>query len=79
MPETQRLPLDHGHRIQLPPEWVAALGLRGFVTLERKPDGILIRPCLPTTWDEIFATKLVPGQLPPETGEVEVSTSDLLF
>jgi hypothetical protein len=51
------------------------------VILDRTNEGILVRPCPPATWEEIFATKLAIGSAPPEEQEdaAEVSGDDLLF
>jgi hypothetical protein len=78
---TKTTPIEPGNRIQLPAEWVDALGIRGLVTLERTDSGILIRPCPRFTWDDIFATRLSvrPGD-PATAAEVtELSGDDLLF
>jgi hypothetical protein len=74
-------PIDAGHRIQLPAEWVESLGLRGQVALERTGDGILVRPAPPATWDEFFATKLVINSAPAaaDEGDLEATGDDLLF
>jgi hypothetical protein len=58
-------PVEPGNRIQLPADWAQDLGLRGLVALERTGEGILVRPCPRTTWDDIFATKLTVGSAPP--------------
>lgn len=72
-------PIEPGNRIYLPAEWAEALGLRGLVILNKTSEGILVRPCPPTTWDEIFATKLPLGGQSSEPGDLEVNTNDLLF
>jgi hypothetical protein len=74
-------PIDAGNRIQLPADWIQALGLRGMVALERTSDGILIRPCPRATWEEISATKLIIGSASPDQNEddVEVTGDDFLF
>jgi hypothetical protein len=74
-------PVEPGNRIQLPADWAQALGLRGLVALERTGEGILVRPCPRTTWDDIFATKLTVGSAPPDQdGDVvEVTGDDFLF
>jgi hypothetical protein len=74
-------PVEPGNRIQLPAEWATALGLSGQVALERTSEGILVRPCPPTSWDEIFATKLQIGSAPPDEHpeDVEVTGDDFLF
>ncbi len=81
MNPTQTTPLEPGNRIQLPAEWADALGMRGQVALERTPDGILVRPCLRLTWDDLSATKLVIGSAPPDADEndVEVTGDDFLL
>ncbi len=74
-------PIDPGNRIQLPADWTRALGLRGVVALERTEQGILVRPCPRTTWDDIFATKLIIGSAraePPEDA-VEATGDEFLF
>lgn len=80
-PKMQITPLEHGNRIQLPEEWAQALGLRGMVTLEKTAEGILVRPCQQTSWDEFFATKLQIGSAPPaaDDDELELSRDDYLF
>jgi hypothetical protein len=81
MNPTKQAPLEPGNRIQLPADWAEGLGLRGRVTLERTADGILVRPCPPVTWQEIFATRLTIGSAPPDAdeGDVEVTGDDFLF
>ena len=81
MNATQTTPIEPGNRIQLPAEWAEALGLRTLVALEKTAEGILIRPCRPVTWEEIFATKLTIGSAPPDANEeaVEVTGDDFLF
>ena len=72
----QLTPVEPGHRIRLPEDWVQALGLRGLASLSRTAEGILIRPCLPTTWDDIFTEKLTVGTPAGSNGDTE---DDLLF
>ena len=81
MSTTQLTPVESGNRIQLPADWVEALGLRDLVRLERTDSGILVRPCARLTWDDIFATKLVIGSAPPDQSEnaVEMTGDDFLF
>jgi hypothetical protein len=81
MSTTQVTPVEPGNRIQVPADWADALGLHGLVLLSRTKDGILVRPCRPATWDEIFANKLQVGSAPPaENAEaVEVTGDDFLF
>jgi len=67
------------HKIQLPPEWVDELGLHGFATLEKDKDGILVRPCSSTCWDEVFAEKLPIGSQIATLDLSEVSGDDYLF
>ncbi len=71
-------PLGPGNRIQFPADWAHALGLRGLVSLERSGDGILVPPCPRTTWDEIFATKLVIGST-PQDGPLEMTGDGFLL
>jgi hypothetical protein len=73
--------MEPGNRIQLPADWVAALGLRDFVTLERTDAGILIRACPRLTWDEVFATKLPIGSAPPDerSDDLELTGDDYVF
>jgi hypothetical protein len=73
--------VEPGNRIQLPADWVQALGLHGLVALERTSDGILVRAYPRTTWDDVFAKKLVIGSAPPGPNEetVEVTGDDFLF
>jgi bifunctional DNA-binding transcriptional regulator/antitoxin component of YhaV-PrlF toxin-antitoxin module len=71
--------IEAGNRIQIPAEWVQALGLRDRVVLDRTPEGILIRPQPAVTWDDIFAEKLVIGSNTEASDEIEVFKDDLLF
>jgi hypothetical protein len=81
MNPTQITTLEPGNRIQLPAEWAKVLGLHGLVVLDKTAEGILVRPCSPTTWDDFFATKLAIGSAPPNKDEkdLEVTGDDLLF
>ena len=81
MSDTQMTAIEAGNRIQLPADWATALGLHHVVRLDRTSQGILIRPCSPTTWDEFFATKLTIGSAPPreDEEELELTGDDLLF
>ena len=81
MSTSQLTPVEPGNRIQLPADWADAFGLHKVVILDRTNEGILVRPCPPATWEEIFATKLAIGSAPPEDQEdaAEVSGDDLLF
>jgi hypothetical protein len=81
MNATQTSLLEPGNRIQLPADWVKALGLGGLVSLERTEDGILVRPCPRLTWDDIFATRLTvrPGNTDTDIEVTELSGDDLLF
>ncbi len=72
------IPLETGHKIQLPAEWVIEFGLEQNAVLEKTTEGILIRPCPATTWDAIFAEKLKVGQQ-SDIDLSEVSGDDLLF
>ena len=81
MSNTQLTPVEPGNRIQLPADWADALGLHKLVVLDRTSAGILIRPCPTATWDDIFASKLIIGSVPPDHNEddVEVTGDDFLF
>ncbi|HVA46781.1 MAG TPA: AbrB/MazE/SpoVT family DNA-binding domain-containing protein [Pirellulales bacterium] len=72
--------LEPGNRIQLPADWVQALGFSSAVSLERTPEGIIVRPAR-ASWDDIFATKLSvrPGDPAAEPDVTELSGDDLLF
>jgi hypothetical protein len=80
MNSTQIATLEPGNRIQLPADWVDALGIRGAVKLEPTTEGILVRPAQ-ASWDEIFATKISvrPGDAATEPDVTELSGDDLLF
>lgn len=74
--------LQPGNLVQLPDEWAQELGLRGMVALEKTADGILVRPCPQTSWDEFFAAKLQIGSAPPvadDDEELELTRDDYLF
>ena len=72
------LRLETDYKIELPPDWVAELGLESGVVLERTRDGILIRPYPAQTWDEIYAEKLKIGSTSSRDLS-EVSGDDLIF
>ena len=72
------LRLETDCKIELPPDWVAELGLESGVVLERTRDGILIRPYPTQTWDEIYAEKLKIGSTSTRDSS-EVSGDDLIF
>jgi hypothetical protein len=74
-------PIESGNRIQLPADWMRALGLHGLVALEQTRDGILVRPVPRATWEEISATKLVIGSAPPDQNadDTEETGDDFLF
>lgn len=81
MSPTEITSLQPGNLVQLPGEWARALGLRGMVALEKTPEGILVRPCPQTSWDEFFATKLQIGSAPQaaDDDELELTGDDYLF
>ena len=72
-------PVEPGHRIQLPADWVAELGLEYIAALEKTAEGILVRPCRTATWDEIFTDKLPMGQQLSALDLSNVSGDDLLL
>ena len=72
------LALETDYKIKLPFDWVKELGLESGVVLERTDDGILIRPSLAQTWDEIYAEKLKIGNT-SVLDLSEVSGDDLIF
>ena len=72
------LSLEIDHKIRLPLDWVKELGLESGVVLERTDDGILIRPSLAQTWDEIYAEKLKIGNT-SALDLSEVSGDDFIF
>ena len=72
------LVLETDHKIKLPLDWVKELGLESGVVLERTDDGILIRPYMAQTWDEIYTEKLKMGT-PWALDLSEVSGDDLIF
>jgi hypothetical protein len=80
MHASRTTPIEPGNRIQLPEDWVKALGRRGFVTLDKSDNGI-IRPSPRYTWDDIFATTLSVHSVKPDTVlEVpDLTGDDLLF
>jgi len=72
-------PVESGNRVQLPAKWLKELGIERSVLLDRKEEGILVRPCPPFTWDEIFATKLDIHPWNGQSEDIEVTKDDLLF
>ena len=70
--------LDPNYKIELPPDWVAELGLESGIVLEKTHNGILIRPHPAQTWDEIYAKKLKIRN-PSALDLSEVSGDDLIF
>ena len=71
--------LEKGHKIQLPADWAAELGLEKAVELEKTAEGILVRSCSTVTWDDVFAQKLSMGRTVPPCDVFEMSGDDLLF
>ncbi|HEX5446716.1 MAG TPA: hypothetical protein VFW87_23060 [Pirellulales bacterium] len=74
--------LEPGNRVQLLGEWARGLCLRGMVALEKTSEGILVRPCPQTSWDEFFATGLEVGSAPPtadDEDELELTRDDYVF
>ena len=71
--------IEPDHRIQLPADWVAELGLEHIAALEKTAEGILVRPCRTATWDEIFADKLSMEQPLSALDLSDVRGDDLLF
>jgi hypothetical protein len=71
--------IENGHRIQLPADWAAELGLEKVVELEKTSQGILVRSCPAMTWKDIFDHKLPMGKVPSTLDLSEVSGDDLLF
>ena len=71
--------IQPNHSIRLPEDWVEEFRLHGFAALEKGSDGILVRACSRTTWDDVFADKLpvAPQNVPFEVSEL--SGDDYLF
>lgn len=76
---SERAILDPANRVQLPAAWLAALGLHGTVLLEKTETGILVRPCPPVSWDEVFAEKLAVRPGSPDADDCQATKDDLLF
>jgi len=72
-------PIEAGHRVQLPADWAAELGLEHVAALEKTTRGIWVLPCPTRTWDEVFADKLPLGPQPSALDLSEVSGDDLLL
>jgi hypothetical protein len=81
MKTTHLTSIEPDGRIQLPADWAKALGPHDLVLLDRTSEGILIRPCPPTTREETFATKLTIRSAPPDERDntVEVTGDDFRF
>jgi hypothetical protein len=79
MGDTKITPVETGHRIQLPAEWAAELGLDKTAALERTAAGILVRPIPAVTWNEVFREKLAMGQEPAVLDLPELSGDDILL
>ena len=71
--------IEPDHKIQLPPEWVEELGLHGLISLEKAAEGIVVRRCTDTKWDDVFAEKLLPAAHVTAIDLPEVSGDDYLF
>jgi hypothetical protein len=71
--------IEPDHKVQLPSEWVEEFGLHGTIALEKAADGIMVRPCLGVTWDDVFADKLSLGSHVGEFELPEVTGDDYLF
>ncbi|MYF99671.1 AbrB/MazE/SpoVT family DNA-binding domain-containing protein [Candidatus Poribacteria bacterium] len=72
------LSLETDYKIKLPLDWVKELGLESGIVIEKTDDGILIRPYIAQTWDEVYAEKLKMGN-PSALDLSEVSGDDLIF
>ena len=70
--------LETDYKIKLPLDWVKELGLESGIVIEKIDDGILIRPYIAQTWDEVYAEKLKMGN-PSALDLSEVSGDDLIF
>jgi hypothetical protein len=81
MNKTQTTAIEPGCRIRLPEEWAESLGMRDEVVLVRTDEGIMVRPHHVTTWDEVFADKLLarPGDESTIPDVKELSGDDILF
>jgi len=77
----QTTTIDPCNRIQLPAEWARDLDLHDLVSMERTENGILIRPGVQATWDDVFATRLTVrrGDAASEPEISEVGGDDFLF
>ena len=71
-------PIEPGDRVRLPAEWLDALGFRAVARLDKTADGIVIRPCPPATWDQVFADKLT-VRAGDGGADFQVTPDDLLF
>ncbi|HKV39040.1 MAG TPA: hypothetical protein VJX67_07495 [Blastocatellia bacterium] len=79
MGDTKMATVEPGNRIEIPPEWVADLGLQNVAELEKTPGGIIVRPCPPVGWDQVYAKKLAIGSGVAGNDLSDVSADDLLF
>ncbi len=68
--------IESDHKVQLPSEWVAELGLQGRVALEKRAGEITVRPCSATTWDEVFSKKIPLGPQTAVSDLPELSGDD---
>jgi hypothetical protein len=66
MSTTQLTHLESGNRIQLPADWANSLGMHRLVVLDRTSEGILVRPCPTSAWEELFATDLDLDSMPSD-------------
>ncbi|MBI3971389.1 MAG: hypothetical protein HY332_08875 [Chloroflexi bacterium] len=80
MASTIRLtPVEAGHKVQLPDDWVKELGLGETAVLEKSEAGVLVRPYRVATWDQVFADKLQIEEHPSERALSDVAGDDLVF
>jgi hypothetical protein len=77
---TKVIPVEPGHRIQLPADWAGELGLDQLVTVEKTATGIIVRPGPRRSWDDVFATRLVVGGAEAtEANDLQVTGDDLVY
>ena len=75
-------PVEAGHRIPIPEDWLAEYRIENMVILEIVEGGILVRPYRATP-DDVFAGKLEVGggasRVEDDESELIITDDDLLY
>jgi len=76
---TKLTPVHPGNWIELPPEWVAEMGLSKYAALEKTKNGIIVSSCSDANWDEVFLEKLHIGTASESPSGIEMNGDSVLL